>query len=85
MPSEIVPMALPEGQEPTNWKGPRMNKRDARLRNELVGIVILKICILAGLWWAFVYAARVPVDTEAMARQTTTARALSETGEPNGH
>ena len=60
-----------------------MNPRDARLRNELIGVVILKIGILMILWLVFVRDARVAVDAGLMARHA--APALSEQGEPNGH
>jgi hypothetical protein len=45
-----------------------MNRRDARLRNELIGIIVLKICILAILWAVFVRGTHVPVNADAVAR-----------------
>lgn len=65
-----------------------MNRRDARLRNELIGLVVLKIGILAVLWFVFVHGARVPVDADTVARHTATpatVQGLSSKGEPNGH
>lgn len=63
-----------------------MNRRDARLRNELIGLVVLKICVLAVLWLAFVHGARVPVDADAVARhQDMRGARLSTTGEPDGY
>ncbi len=65
-----------------------MTSRDARLRNELIGIVILKICVLAVLWAVFVHGARVPVDAGTVARHTAaspSAKAFPTKGEPNGH
>jgi hypothetical protein len=62
-----------------------MKPRDASLRNELLGIVVLKICILVVLWLVFVHGARVPVDADAMARHAALAQGLFAKGEPNGH
>jgi hypothetical protein len=62
-----------------------MNRRAPRLRNELTGIIILKICVLTMLWFAFVHGARVPVDPAAMARHMAAQQGLSATGGPNGH
>jgi hypothetical protein len=62
-----------------------MKQRDASLRNELIRIVVLKICILAGLWLAFVHGARMPIDADAMARHATPVPGLTIKGEPNGH
>jgi hypothetical protein len=47
---------------------PRMNRPGARLRNELVVIIALKICVLTMLWFAFVRGAHVPDDAAAVAR-----------------
>ena len=69
---------------PTNSKAPRMTLRDARLRAEIVGILVLKVCALAILWFVFVHGARVSVDAGGMAHHAI-ARALPATGETNGH
>lgn len=61
-----------------------MTRRDARLRNELIGVVIIKIAVLAVLWLVFVRDARVAVDAAIMARHAAPAPAFSEQGEPNG-
>jgi cytoskeletal protein RodZ len=60
-----------------------MTKRDARLRNELMAILILKVCVLTVIWWVFIRDARVSVDAEAMLHHT--GESLSQTGEPNGN
>jgi nitrate reductase NapE component len=71
---------------PTNSKAPRMTLRDTRLRTEIIGIVFLKFCVLAILWFAFVHGAHVPVDASVMARHAIVpALGLPVTGEPNGH
>jgi hypothetical protein len=62
-----------------------MKRRDASLRNEIIGIIVLKICILGVLWFAFVHGARVPVDADAMARHEMPVQGLAAKGEPNGH
>jgi hypothetical protein len=62
-----------------------MNKRDARLRTELIGVIIIKLCLLVGLWFIFVHGAHVPVDTNTMANHATFSYAISSQGEPNGH
>ncbi len=61
-----------------------MNPRDARLRNELIGLVVLKTAILAVLWLIFIRDARVSVDAGLMARHAAPAHAHSGQGEPNG-
>lgn len=45
-----------------------MDSRDRRLRRELVILVILKLTLLAMIWWSFVRDVRVPVDAAAVAR-----------------
>ena len=71
---------------PTNSKAPRMTLRDTPLRAEIVGIVVLKFCVLAILWFAFVHGAQVSVDAGAMARHAIApALGLPATGEPDGH
>ena len=46
-----------------------MNLTDRRLLRYLVHAVLIKLAVLALLWWAFVRDARLPVDTDATARQ----------------
>ncbi len=71
---------------PTNSKAPRMILRDTRLRAEIIGILVLKFCVLAILWFAFIRGAKTPVDAGAMARHAIApALELSATGEPDGH
>lgn len=62
-----------------------MSPRDARLRNELAGLVILKTAILAVLWLALVRDTRATVDAGLMARHAAPAAARAGQGEPNGH
>jgi len=63
-----------------------MTLRDTRLRAEIIGIVVLKFCVLATLWFAFIRGANVSVDAGVMARHAIApAQELSATGEPNGH
>ena len=62
-----------------------MNKRDARLRTELIGVIIIILCLLAGIWFSFVHGSHVPVDTDAMADHAAFSRTVSSQGEPNGH
>jgi hypothetical protein len=74
-----------------------MIPRDARLRTELIALIILKIGILTVLWFLFVHGARVPVDADVMARHAAPAcfaqsdkhcaptTGLSSTGVPNGY
>lgn len=40
---------------------------DTQLVRKLVLVVLLKLLVLGGLWWAFVREARVAVDAEGMA------------------
>lgn len=44
-----------------------------RLARELWIVVLLKLVVLTGLWWAFVRDARVTVDPAAVARNFTAA------------
>lgn len=62
-----------------------MSPRDARLRTELISLIVLKIGILTILWFLFVKGERVPVDADAMARHAAPTLGLTTTGEPNGH
>jgi hypothetical protein len=62
-----------------------MNKRDARLRTELIGVIIIKLCLLVGLWFIFVNGSHVPVNADAMADHAAFSNAISSQGEPNGH
>lgn len=62
-----------------------MNKRDARLRTELIGVIIIKLCLLAGIWFYFVHGSRVFVDANAMADHAAFSHIVSSQGEPNGH
>ncbi len=62
-----------------------MSPRDARLRNELVGLVILKTAILAVFWLVFVQGTGVSVDAGLMARHAAPAAAHAGQGEPNGY
>ena len=86
MPPELPGLRRRRWDPPTNSKAPRMTLRDTRLRAEIIGIVVLKICALAILWFVFVHGAHVPVDAGAMARHAIApAPGFSATGEPNGH
>ncbi len=42
---------------------------DKRLLRRLAVAVLIKLALLAGLWWAFVRDARVVVDAEAIAQR----------------
>jgi len=48
-----------------------MNLADRKLLREIVIVVILKLVVLTGLWWAFVRDARVTVDAAAVAVQVS--------------
>ncbi|ANQ84401.1 cytochrome oxidase putative small subunit CydP [Azoarcus olearius] len=75
-----------------------MHTTDRRLVRELVLIVLLKLALLAGLWFAFVREARVAVDGAAMGGHVLAAPAgvhpaphptpnpnRTIPGEPDGH
>ena len=57
-----------------------MKRYDMRLRNELFGVIAIKICLLALLWLIFVRDARVPVDARAMAEHAIPAQTVSTHG-----
>ncbi len=46
-----------------------MTDPNRRLRRQLVVAVLIKLALLAGLWWAFVRDTRVVVDAEAVAHR----------------
>ena len=60
--------------------GVNMNRCDMRLRNELFGVIAIKVCLLALLWLIFVRDARVLVDASAMAGHVIPAQTVSTHG-----
>ncbi len=57
-----------------------MNRCDMRLRNELFGVIAIKVCLLAVLWLIFVRGARIPVDAPAMAEHAIPAQTVPTHG-----
>ncbi len=53
-----------------------MPRQSKALRRELYAIVLIKLVLITGLWWAFVRDARVDVDETRIAQHL--ARHLSE-------
>ena len=46
-----------------------MDLRDRHLLRKLATVLAIKLLLLAALWWGFVREQRVPVNTDAAARQ----------------
>lgn len=44
-----------------------MPRKPVNLRHELILLVIIKLMVIIGLWWAFVRDAKVEVDSERIA------------------
>lgn len=61
-----------------------MNLTDRRLLRYLVHAVLIKLAVLALLWWVFVRDARLPVDTDATARQLGAPAVVSTQGLTQG-
>lgn len=61
-----------------------MNLNDRRLLRYLVNAVLLKLAVLALLWWVFVRDARVPVDADATARKVGAEAVVSTQGLTQG-
>lgn len=64
-----------------------MDLSDRRLVREITLVIIVKLALVAALWWAFVREATVPVDSAAMAAQTITAassKRQTTSGVPDG-
>lgn len=56
-----------------------MDKRDRRLRRELIVLVILKLAVLTAIWWLFIRDVRVAVDESVAARHfTATSRTTAQ-------
>jgi len=51
-----------------------MDRRNRRLRRELILLVIAKLIVLTAIWWLFIRDARVAVDDTTAARHFTTAQ-----------
>ena len=64
-----------------------MSRDDARLRREIYAIVIIKLVVIFGLWWAFIRDAQVEVDQERLAEHLATPAAPvaspRQSGEPD--
>lgn len=60
-----------------------MDIHDRKLRDHLVVVVVVKLLVLALLWWAFVRDARVEADSASVAHVLT--GAVSQQGEMNGN
>ncbi|MDD2885589.1 MAG: hypothetical protein PHT48_11170 [Dechloromonas sp.] len=64
-----------------------MTRSNHRLRREIYAIVIIKLLIIMGLWWAFVRDAQVDVDgdrfAEHLSRPSTSIPPLHQPGEPH--
>ncbi len=60
-----------------------MDSNDRKLRDHLVVVVVVKLMVLALLWWAFVRDARVEADSASVARVLT--GAVPQQGEMNGN
>lgn len=62
-----------------------MPSRPHRFRKEIYAIVIIKLVVILGLWWAFVRDAQVDVDQAAIARHlahpVVSDRPMHHTGE----
>lgn len=61
---------------------------DRQLARKLILVVLIKVMLIVGLWWAFVRDQKVGVDSEAMAGALTTQTSpqTHTTGEPrHGH
>ena len=54
-----------------------MSYKPLDLRRELYLLVIIKLLVIIGLWWAFVRDARVEVDGERIARHLATPVAVT--------
>ncbi len=64
-----------------------MNLADRKLMREIVVVVVLKLVVLTGLWWAFIRDARVTVDAAAVAVQVSAPSRIefpSTTGDRHG-
>ncbi len=46
-----------------------MQFHDRSLIRKLAVVLVVKLLVLTGLWWAFVHEQRVPVDAETAAAQ----------------
>ncbi|MFN4342495.1 MAG: cytochrome oxidase putative small subunit CydP [Azonexus sp.] len=44
-----------------------MSQGNTRLRREIYAIVVIKLLVIFGLWWAFIRDARVEVDGQRLA------------------
>ncbi len=58
-----------------------MTPADQRLVKRLAWVLVLKLVLLAGLWWAFVRDQRVTVDAAGMAAQALVPGSDTVTGD----
>ena len=62
-----------------------MSSPDKRLRNELLGVIVLKAGLLSILWLIFVHGARVSVDAGGMAQHVIPPHEFVSQGGLNAH
>ncbi len=65
-----------------------MSPTDHRLLREIVVVILIKLVLLTGLWWAFIRDHKVSVDGHAMAAHASAGEAGGTPipdGETDGH